>query len=155
MLDRLWDFIRIGPVSRSARPPPTGGTRRETLLSFSRNLSFLPPPDSTRRTFGKIARIRMIADNRGRAFPVLPLYLDNAGESVSLPPVIRIILSTLHLALVFRQWEIDRLNFFSLCAAPAPNSLLSPVPSPRTSLDSHTQTIIFHPINHLANITRH
>lgn len=56
---------RRGVPLRTA--PLSTGAGRETLLSFSGNLSFLPIPDSFQRTFRKIARIiRLIEFARSR-----------------------------------------------------------------------------------------
>ena len=49
------------------------------------------------------------------------------------------------LGAVFRQLEIDSLNFFSLCAAPTLNPLLSTVPSAKPSLHLHMLNYNFPP----------
>lgn len=160
-LDRLRGFIRAGggvprrrPGGLGAHPPPGPVARREPLLSFFWKAFFAIPDSNSEDLKKNRQNSRGPGKSRSRALPALGVFSCVARPSIQTvqekvpphpPPNYSDNCLKSPLGAVFRQLEIDSLNFFRLCAAPTPNPLLSTVPSAKPSLHLHMLNYNFPP----------
>lgn len=158
-LDRLRGFIRPSGGVPWRRAPSRSGAAGVPFKCFSKPLLPFPSPtllENREEIHPNAHDRREVQGLRGHGrFPGLPLHLESSGESVSPPLNYSDNYLEPPLGAVFRQLEMDGLNFLSLPAAPGLNPVLSTAPALEHLCKYTSPTIIFCPINHLANITSH